>query len=105
MPREENTSDYNLFVNPPGRPAFDLAPWREQTGQDVHSTTFASQMDVSPVDWTLRQKPSPSLLVPRIPTVTFDFFQTARNGTMTEIGAFVEPHSRTEIDLRGGGRH
>jgi hypothetical protein len=100
MPADENASDYNVFVDSPGSKPFDLAAWQKRTGRESHSTTFTSTVQLSSAHWTLRQTPPiPGLSFPRIPAVTFDFFNTPRSGPTTEAGPFVERNWKAEIEF------
>jgi hypothetical protein len=88
---KQNTSDYNVFVNPLGAKPFDLTAWQKKTGREAHSMTVTARMAVTTTDWTLRQEPPvESLLCPRNPVVRRDFFGLPRLGETTEAGPFVE---------------
>jgi len=55
---------------------------------------------LSPDNWTLRRDPSfVALLVPRLPAITFDYFNTPRQGNTTEAGPFVERNWKPETIL------
>jgi hypothetical protein len=102
MPKEENASDYNVFVDRPGENPFDLSAWRKRTSREAHSMIFVSQMDLSPTDWTLRRTPRiPHLQVVRIPAIAFDFFGAARPGETTDAGPLVEQSRTHQVRLRG----
>lgn len=105
MPGEDNTSDHNLFVNPPGVKPFELAAWQKQTGREVHSITWGSTMALSHREGTLCHEPLlPTLEFPRVPAVTFDFFVNPRPaGSAAEAGPFVLQSRKPTIVLREGG--
>ena len=93
LPTEENVSDHNLFVNPPGAEQFDLAAWQKQTGREQHGATRVAKLSLSPADWTLRCDPSfAPLHAPRLPAVAWDFFLVPRQGDTTAAGPFVGPN-------------
>lgn len=101
MPNEENTSDYNVFVNRAGEDSFDLTEWRQRTGREAHSMTFAARMGFLTVDGKLHQKPViPNFPVPRLQAMTFDFFTAPRTGAKTEAGPFIEENRKTEVKLQ-----
>lgn len=100
LPARENESDYNVFVGPPGTKAFDLAAWQKRTGREAHSATFASRIELSAADWTLRQAPpAGELLFPRPAAVTFDFLDAPRRGGTTGTGPFVAENRKGEVNL------
>lgn len=103
MPKAENTSDYNLFVNRAGEDSFDLAAWRQQSRREAHSMTLTATMDLSTVDGRLHQQPAiPDFLVPRLRTMTFDYFTTPRAGTQTQAGPFDEKNRKMEMKIQEG---
>jgi len=87
-PAMDNESDYNVFVNPSDRPAFDLAGWQRKTGLDTHSRVAVGCLEVSSNDWTLRGT-LPSLQAPLHPSLTHDFFNAARRGRTANAGPFL----------------
>jgi hypothetical protein len=106
MPADENTSDYNVFVSRPGAKSFDLTAWQTRTGREAHSITCASELRLSPANWTLRRDPPfAALLVPRAPALTSDFFGTPRqNTTTTEAGPFLGQNWKAVTILWDKGR-
>lgn len=97
-----NVSDYNIFITPPDKKKFDLAAWQKNTGREIHSITFTSQMDFSPSDWILKQAPLlPRLDVPRMAPMTFDFFTDLRSTeTVADAGPFLWANLKSETLLR-----
>jgi parallel beta-helix repeat protein len=97
-----NVSDYNIFVNPPdAAKPFDLAAWRQRTGQETHSLACAAQMELALQTWTLRQTPLlPVVQMPRIHAVTSDYFGAPWDaGDTTPAGPFLPANVRPEMVL------
>ena len=100
LPTTDNTSDYNLFVNPQGTEPFDLSAWQKRTGRESHSAICEAELSLSPTDWTLRRTPSFELLQsPRLSAVTYDFFLAPRQGETTVAGPFALEKWRPETVL------
>jgi hypothetical protein len=101
LPKTENTSDYNLFVDPPSAKQLDLIAWRKSAGLEEHSTSAVAQLDITR-ELILRQSaPLPRWQSPRPPAVTADFLgMPCGTGETTNGGPFLDSAAEAEIDLK-----
>jgi hypothetical protein len=97
----ENGSDCNLFVDPPGAEPFDLAKWHSETGRGRQSSQHVSTIGFERKGWTLHQNPVPKCpLVPREPPVAVDFVDTPTLGKTIPLGPLAESNNKPIIRLR-----
>jgi hypothetical protein len=96
-----NSSDYNLYLSPPGETQFDLAAWQQRTGQEAHSKVATALIELSRDTWTITQSaPLPELAGPRHPALTSDLLGAPRPaGESTQAGPFLLEAGRTQIVL------